>query len=710
MRRKIVALILLLALTLTGCSKKENDKGNNQNSPIIGGGGSQNNNENIGDENSSFGEDLKDLGAYDGFFEGQTSDVVVKFVSGTPGCYKLENNVLTFTGLRANSVYSISGKLSGNIVIDVGDQYKLDLELNGLSLVSNSTNPIMVLSGNRVSLQAKKGTENFIYDTRAAISEDDTTSLSGAIHSDVDLELAGKGKLSVVSENNNGIHSKKDLFLKNLSLTVSCKDNALKGNDSVSLDAVTATLIATAGDGIKTTNSDISDKGNQRGIVSILGGVCDIYAACDGIDASYDVVVDGADTKLNIYTDKYSNYSEEVTAVSKNIYYIRFNSSSYKYSIKYYNSDNDVLWVNADYHSAVQGGRTKYYYYSFPKNDSYSKLQLFVYSSTMEQGQENNYVVTSDYITLSNVYDTIALSGYANSIYYDWTNYTTTVSGGGFGGPGGMGPGGMEGNNDKGGHSTKGIKAANEITINNGEINIKSYDDAIHVKNDTPLENGQTPKGNLTINGGNLTICSNDDGLHADGNLSVNGGNVNILNSYEGIEAYIVKFFGGNVSIVSKDDGVNATATSETSITVGGESLYVYAGGDGIDSNSRVSYNGIAFTGGKTLIISTSGGNSAIDSESGYSYTGGSVVAIMPRGGMSNEATHCQNFSSIGKSTNLSLTKGGYLVCKIGNDSLTVNMPVSLSAMIITLGNSSASVNTNNSSSHNLSEGEFIWE
>ena len=43
--------------------------------------------------------------------------------------------------------------------------------------------------------------------------------------------------------------------------------------------------------------------------------------------------------------------------------------------------------------------------------------------------------------------------------------------------------------------------------------------------------------------------------------------------------------------------------------------LYVYAGGDGIDPNSKTSYGGIAFSGGKTMGISTSGGNSAIDSE-----------------------------------------------------------------------------------------------
>ena len=699
MKRKIIALILLLALTLTGC-KKNNDK----NGPANDGG--------ITNDNTSYGEDLKDLGAYDGFFEGEKSDIVVNCVSGTPGCYKLEGGVLTFTSVSEDSVYSVAGKLSGSIVIDIGDDFKFDLELVGFSLVSSESNPILILSGDEVDIQAKKDTKSFIYDTRAAIPEDDTTSLSGAIHSEVDLDIGGKGSLTVVSENNNGIHSKKDLQVKNLNLTVSCKDNALKGNDSVSLEGATATLIATVGDCIKTTNSDISSKGNQRGTVSVISGSYELYAACDGIDAAYDVVIDGEDTELNIYTDRYSNYSEEVTTVSDNLLFIRFNYSDYNYSVKYYNSDSDYLWVNAEYHSTASGSRYNYYYHSFPKNADYSKLQFFIYDNTMTQGQESDYVAKSDYITISDAYDTLALSVRGQYLYYDWTNYTTSVSDG-FGGmgPGGMGPGGMDGGNtDKGDHSTKGIKAANQITLSGGNINIKSYDDALHANADVALENGETPTGNLPVNGGSLTVYSNDDGLHADGSVTVNGGSVNVVSSYEGIEGNVVNLLGGNVYVIAKDDGVNATATSGTSITVGGGLLYIYCGGDGIDSNSRTSYSGIAFTGGKSLIISTSGGNSAIDSEQGYSYSGGSVVALMPRGAMTNEATHCANFSSIGKWADISISAGQFLVAEIGGDKLTAKMSAGISGYAILLGDSGASVSAKSSSSHELKEGEFIWE
>ncbi len=711
MKIRIIALFLLVALLLTGCNNVPggNQPGNNPpsgnppsgNQPGGGAPGDGGQGDSFKDDDASYGDDLEDMGAMDGYFDGELRDITIKCISGTPACYKIEGNVLTFTTVSAESVYSISGKLAGSIVIDTGDSYKFDLELNGFSLVSDSVNPITILSGDEVSIKAKNGTKNYIYDKRLAISEEDTTSFSGAIHSEVDLEIAGKGSLSVISDNNNGIHSKKDLQVKNLTLTVSCKDNALKGNDSVELELANATLIATLGDCIKTTRSDISSKGNQRGTVSFLGGSYKLYAACDGIDSAYDVIVQGDNTDIDIYTDKFSNYSEDVVDVSDEIYYIRFNNDSYKYSVKYYNSDDDYTWVNAEYHSTVSGGRGKYYYYSFPKNANYSKLQFFIYSADMEQGQDSDYVVCSgDYITLTDAYDTIALSIRGSYAYYDWTNYNAS----------GFGPGGMnDGNTDKGDHSTKGIKADNNISFLAGSVTIKSYDDAIHAKSGVALENGVTSTGNVTVSGCNVTVYSNDDGVHADGDLTINRGNVNIINSYEGMEGTTVKILGGSVSVIAKDDGINGTTASGTAITVAGGTFYVYCGGDGIDSNSRTSYAGILFSGGKTLIVSASGGNSAIDSEAGYSYTGGTVVAVMPRGGMSGESTRCDSFASVGKSTNLSLTKGEYLVCEIGSDKLTVNMPITISALVVTLGSSGASVTKKTSNSPSLSEGEFAW-
>jgi len=718
MKKRILASLLCLGLFLTGCGGRDADVIEPGNTPGHTEPGTQGEVADLGDDRMTFGEDIEESGAYNGYFEGETTDIVVSYVFGTENAYKLEGTTLTFTAISEQSVYAISGDFKGNIVIDVGDDYKFDLELQGLSLVCDSTNPILIKSGDEVAIKAKKDTKNYIYDMRSTVDSTDETLYSGAIHSDVDLEIGGKGELHVVSENNNGIHSKDDLQVKNLTLLVACIDNSLKGNDGVEIEGGNTTLIASGGDCIKTANSDISEKGNQRGSISIVGGTHNLYAACDGIDAAYNVTVDDSTTVLNIYTDKYSNYSKEVTATSSNANYIRFTSNAYYYSVKYYNTEDDYVWVNAEYHSKVSGGRSNYYYYSYPKMLDYAKVQFFIYESEAQRGQEEEYLVMSDYLTQNSAYDTFALTQSYNGLGYQWTNYTTTIQEGGFGGgrPGGHGGGGMGGpggmgggNTDKGEYSTKGIKAANEIVINNGTVNIKSYDDAIHANNDGALENGATPLGNVTINGGTITAYSNDDGLHADGTLSVNAGTVSVTNSYEGVEGTSVNISGGYVSVIAKDDGINATTTSGTAIAISGGTLYIYCSGDGIDSNSRTSYQGIVFSGGHTVVISNSGGNSAIDSEQGYAYTGGSVIAIMPRGGMSNEATHCQNFSSVGKSTQTSLTSGSYLVVGIGDTTATIKMPATINALVITLGDSSPSIKTESSTTETLDENGVAW-
>lgn len=643
--------------------------------------------------------------------------MTVACTEGTQGAYTLENGVLTFSGIKEDSIYTVSGNLGGHIVIDVGEDYQFELVLHGALIQSTDESPILIKSGDEVILTAKKDTTNFIYDLREAVDSTLENVYSGAIHSECDLQIGGKGSLTVESKSNNGIHTKDDLDVKNLNLTVTCVDNALKGNDSVTVESGNIVLIARGGDGIKTSNSDISDKGNQRGDIAILGGKVNIYSACDGIDASHDAIVEGT-AAVNIYTDKYSEYSEEVTAVSENVYYIRFMSKDYKYSVKYTNEAGESVWKTAEFDSEVSssggdkgsrpgggpgGGGSRpgsqsmaYYYYKVEKPAGYSKMQLFIYSADQTVGQETDYLAASQVMTVNENYDTIALEVYGDSLQMGWTNYSTSSRpggfGGGMGGPGGMGGMG-EGNRDKSEHSAKGIKAANEILISGGTITVKAYDDALHANADTALENGKNPTGNVTVSGGTLSIHSNDDGMHADGIMTVSNGSVTITNSYEGVEGTQVVVTGGSISIRSSDDGINATASSGIGVEIKGGEIYVYASGDGIDSNSRSSYQGIVFGGGKTIVISTSGGNSAIDTEQGYDYTGGYVLAMMPSGGMSSEAKHCKNFNSVAQSTSMKVNADETL--KVG-DIMSVKMPTSLNGLVIFIGDKDAKITTEN--------------
>ncbi len=647
-----LALILALLLSSCGESIQKND-GTDSTSP-----------DQALNFEATFGESLDSLGVYDGLFEGDVKEIEVKCVSGTPNAFKLEGNTLTFTSLSADSVYSISGKLKGNIVVDVGDEYKLDIELCGFSLISNSTNPILINSGDEVSITAKKNCKNYIYDTRARIDETDETLFSGAIHSLCDLEICGKGSLSVVSEQNNGIHTKDDLKVKNLTLTVACADNALKGNDSVSIESGNTTLIAFEGDGIKTSNSDVSSKGNQRGTVSILSGTHTIYAARDGIDASFDVNINGEDTSLTVYTGKYSNYTAKTEDTPEEPQTPEGDFGRGEFGMEEFGT-GDFGFEGAPFH----------------------REEMTLPEGEIPPSRNDRYKPNKDY-------GGMARPGGNNG-------------GGRPGGFGGMG----DGNTEKSAQSAKGIKAANEVNILAGTVSVKAFDDALHAGDSLALENGNTPTGNVSISGGTLTLFSSDDAVHADGILTVTGGNINILSSYEGLEGTKVVIDGGNISAKSSDDGINSTGTTDVGITVNGGSIYVYAGGDGLDSNSRSSYNGIVFAGGDVVVISTSGGNSPIDSEQGYTYEGGRVLALMPSGAMSSEATHAKKFSSIGTSQNLSLEKDSYLKVECEGEAVAiVKIPTNISGRAIYLGNNTADITTINATESTLDINGVWWE
>jgi hypothetical protein len=158
--------------------------------------------------------------------------------------------------------------------------------------------------------------------------------------------------------------------------------------------------------------------------------------------------------------------------------------------------------------------------------------------------------------------------------------------------------------------SKKCLKATGGIVINGGTILMSSSEDALH------------SNGGVAIAGGNLTLSAGDDGIHADADVSVTGGSVTIQNSYEGIEGKNITVNNGEISLNSSDDGFNVNDGTGVQ-AIGGGTVYINAGGDGLDANGSVT-----MTGGTVYVDGpTNNGNGAIDYQMGFTISGGTLIA-----------------------------------------------------------------------------------
>ena len=196
------------------------------------------------------------------------------------------NNVYTITSA---GTYTASGVLNGQIVINATDNDKVILVLNGLSISNNTDSPIKAINADNFTINVKDNTENLVKDLRNTKTVDNEAVGEGAINSKVDLKIKGSGLLVVEGNYNNGIHTSDDLEIQAATIKSTGYNNAFKGNDSVEISSGTLYAISKNGQGIKTKNSDISSKGNQRGDITINGGYIYVDSVYDALDASYNV-------------------------------------------------------------------------------------------------------------------------------------------------------------------------------------------------------------------------------------------------------------------------------------------------------------------------------------------------------------------------------------------------------------------------------------
>lgn len=548
---------------------------------------------------------------------------------------EVDGSKVTITGA---GTYVLSGTLSdGQIVVDSDDKDSVRLVLNGAEITCSNSSAIWVKDGDTIITLAD-GTENTLTDGVEYTTDSEDDEPKAAVYAKDDLTFNGSGSLTVNGNYKNGIQCKDALKFVSGTYTITAANNGLVGKDSVSVKDGSYT-ITSGGDGIKSTNTDETDKG----YVIIDGGTFTITAEGDGIQAETLLRVNDGD-----FTITTGGGSEN--AVQKN---------------------------GMGGGGPIGGGGQMPENGSGRPDDGRAPGNQEAESS---DGKAANADVTdSDTNTPPEKKDPPqGNGGQPGELPQNNKDNSNSDSDGSVDGsdtpdsdtsgnqmqPGGTPPDmNQQSSEEEDTTSTKGLKSYVELVATGGTFNIDSCDDALH------------SNSSVKVTDGTYTINTGADGIHADKTLNISGGTIDIQQCSEGIEGFDIVIDDGDIRVTASDDAINAagesstdnsdtTAESETNkeqtdnsvsdsgngqqtgqmggqmeaedqgatLTINGGSLYVNANGDGLDANGDILITG----GNLTLHGPADGGNGTLDYASECKITGGTFAAVGSNGMIQN--------------------------------------------------------------------------
>lgn len=506
MHKKILSLMLILALLFTGCTQSPADST------------SQTNADNTGTTNSNSGSaaqspsDLfsdRDLRG-DYTTAGSTAitlngtDIQIDGKGATS-----ENGILT---ISAEGTYLLSGTLDeGMILVDAEKTEKVQLVLAGVSITSSVSAPIYIRQADKVFLTLAEDTENTLR-SGENFTAIDGNNIDATIFSKEDLTVNGSGRLTITTPAGHGIVSKDELTITGGSLSITCANHGLSGKDSVCISGGSFT-ITSGKDGIQADNNEDT----TLGFVFISGGSFDLNTQGDGISASSTLTIESGNFTMETGGGSVNGENqtsggwgmmgggpggpggwggfggfEDSTEEAEDSTSIKGLKSAGNMTLSGGNftidSADDAIHTNASV--TISGGE---YTISTGDDGIHADETLSITGCTM--------TITESYEALEALNITISGGNFTLNATDDGLNAAGGVDSSGFGGDRGGdqfggrgGPGGMGGGMDGGMGGPGGM--------------------------------GGNSDGSIEISGGNLYVCASGDGIDANGYLLISGGYV----------------------------------------------------------------------------------------------------------------------------------------------------------------------------------------
>lgn len=492
--------------------------------------------------------------------------------------------------------FTLSGDLSGgSITISATDKVKL--RLSGASITSGNEPCIFVENADKAYITLTKGTENTL------VSESGD---SGAIYSKDNLEIKGKGTLSISSSAGHGIKASDNLTIENGSILINAASDGIHVNDTFKMTGGNLDITA-VGDGI-----------DSESIVNISGGEIKVKTtAVPASGAEADVTENnmpkrgGFDEKNEVEFEKSSkgiNAEWMLVATGGDI---SINSASHAiHCADEIQIDGGNFVLSSDYEKGISA------HGNLTVNGTDTKIDI----SKSTEGIESKNILTVNDGTIK-VYSTDdainATGGNSGAQGMPDGNFGRPEDGGtsperldppqdnqrpeGNGSrPGQRFDGGEEFNREGGGRGGE-MKPMNDAA---GEMPTPPEFDKDNMP--SPPDGGEMPGGGhggrsmkdcLVINGGYLELYAEDDCLDSNGNLIINGGTIKATNP--------TGSFSGAFAVIDPD---GQTTISEDAVLIfAAESGN--AGQLGLSQNTIVVYCDESHSANDTITVSDSDAN-----------------------------------------------------------------------------------------------------
>lgn len=502
------------------------------------------------------------------------------------------DSVITIT---SGGDFTVTGVCEdGQIVIDTEDKVKL--RLSGMSLTNKSGSAIYVKNADKAYITLTDGTENTLTDGETYTSGDEKE--KATITARDNLEIKGKGSLTINANYKNGIDGSDSVEIENGNITINAVNDGIHVNDTLAISGGTLTVTAES-DGLQadeiiditggeiniTTTGEVKSSGNEFGMGGFGRGMQQTTTTSDSSDdvtskgIKADWLLDISGGTINLTTTDHAIHSASDIVISGGDITIA--------------SDNKGISAHGDL--TVDGG------------------VINITKST--EGIESKAIMTINDGDISVIASDDGLN----------------AGGGGDMFGGGM-PAGMNGGMNGGGQldaqssSTDGTQQQNmgmrggrgmRGDMQNGEMM-------------TPpdMQNGEMPSdmqqggmmGGRGMRGGmqngEMPSDMQQGGMMTPPDMQNSENNESSSTEQRGMGGFGGGMMGGR--------GDSSEISAEHHIQINGGTIYINAMGDGIDSNGSIVIEG----GTVTVDGTTSGGNSALDHDGAMMVNGGTLIAV----------------------------------------------------------------------------------